>query len=327
MIGIYCIKNIFNDKMYIGKSVNIEDRLAGHIRCLNNNYHHSIKLQRSWNKNSENSFIYGAIEECDECDLDFKELYYINLYDSYNNGYNCVVPTGINSGYHHNDETKRKHSISMRVAHARMNPEEKERILSGLRNSPYHGGMQEQGVLLYDAKTFEFILSFSTTKECSEFLNCSKMAVNKAIDLLRFHDRMSFKGYILIRNKSIYNIESYIKSRKIYCDGVKFRKAIRSGLAIINNFTRKYNEAVRVRNNAENRNTAWKLNSLKSKDGLRSSGKHSVDIYKFDTGEYVGRWNLLSDFASEYRLRLESLRKVMCGERRYCHNFVVKKVN
>lgn len=326
MTGIYCIKNMINGKMYIGKSIDINSRLAGHFRGLGNNSHHSIKLQHAWNKYSPENFVTGTIEECDVEDLDSRERFYIELYDSYRNGYNCVIPTGENSGYFHTEETKEKHSISMKAAHLRMNPLVRLKVLDALRNSPHAGGTVEYGVLLYDMDTFSLSHSFTTVEECSNFLKCSKCAVNKNIAKLRKNESLSFKGFILIRDKSSHTIETYLDSRVKYQSGVMCRKAMRSGLAIANKFKREYAEIVRVRNNTENRNASWRLNSLKSKDALRRSGKCAVDIYLFDTGEHVGRWGLLSDFATEYGLRLESLQKAMGGERRYHKNFVVKKV-
>ena len=46
--GIY--KLIVNDKFYIGSAKNIGIRLSKHILDLERNKHHSIYLQRSWNK-------------------------------------------------------------------------------------------------------------------------------------------------------------------------------------------------------------------------------------------------------------------------------------
>ena len=35
LCGIYCIRNIINDKKYIGKSINIRQRIYSHIGGLN----------------------------------------------------------------------------------------------------------------------------------------------------------------------------------------------------------------------------------------------------------------------------------------------------
>jgi hypothetical protein len=55
--GVYCIKNTITNKVYIGSSLNIKSRLKTHIFSLKNNKHHSLKLQRSYNKYGKDNFI------------------------------------------------------------------------------------------------------------------------------------------------------------------------------------------------------------------------------------------------------------------------------
>ena len=56
--GIYCIKNLENGKIYIGKSVNIKNRWISHRNTLKNNKHDNSYLQNSWNKYGESSFVF-----------------------------------------------------------------------------------------------------------------------------------------------------------------------------------------------------------------------------------------------------------------------------
>lgn len=90
MVGIYKITNIKNDKVYVGSSKDIEKRWNQHVNSLKNNTHHSSKLQRSYNKTKDKSiFQFEVIEETTEDELKKREQYYIDLYDSFNSGYNC----------------------------------------------------------------------------------------------------------------------------------------------------------------------------------------------------------------------------------------------
>lgn len=89
MIGIYQIKNIINDKRYIGQTVNEKRRKANHLFLLRRNQHHSTKLQNAYNKYGEENFVFEMLEECEVEKLNEKELLYIQKYDSFNNGYNC----------------------------------------------------------------------------------------------------------------------------------------------------------------------------------------------------------------------------------------------
>lgn len=91
--GIYVIKNIINDKIYVGSSINIKDRLIRHKSMLRGGYHDNEYLQKSYDKYGEISFIFETIELCDITDLSDKENYFIKLYNSNNSdyGYNLAL--------------------------------------------------------------------------------------------------------------------------------------------------------------------------------------------------------------------------------------------
>jgi len=90
--GIYCIENLVNGKKYIGSSNNIHSRWNQHKRSLNKNMHHSILLQRAWNKYGENNFKFYILEvnDCNKKELFKREQYWMDYYLSYINiyGYN-----------------------------------------------------------------------------------------------------------------------------------------------------------------------------------------------------------------------------------------------
>lgn len=95
-IGIYKIENILNNKVYIGQSVDIEKRWSVHKAELKNNYHHNTHLQSAWNKYGEESFEFSIVEECNADQLNQCEIYWIDDFDSYENGYN-LTPGGGNT--------------------------------------------------------------------------------------------------------------------------------------------------------------------------------------------------------------------------------------
>ena len=87
--GIYKIINQINNKVYIGKAGNIERRWYEHrsdAKNPNKTYH----LYQAMRKYGLDNFIFEIIEECppDNDILSEREKYWINYYDSYNNGYN-----------------------------------------------------------------------------------------------------------------------------------------------------------------------------------------------------------------------------------------------
>lgn len=111
MKGIYAIQNKINKKMYIGMTTDFKDRIEYHLWELRNNKHHSIKLQRAFNKYGEDNFEYYVLEEMKEStsnQLAEKERDYIKKYDTYNNGYNCSLGGEKEKGYTPSQEAIRK---------------------------------------------------------------------------------------------------------------------------------------------------------------------------------------------------------------------------
>lgn len=80
MKGIYKITNKKTGQVYIGQSDNCERRISEHKQARN------LTIDDWINFLGVEAFDFEIIEECD--DLDEKERYYIQLYNSINNGYN-----------------------------------------------------------------------------------------------------------------------------------------------------------------------------------------------------------------------------------------------
>lgn len=82
--GIYCIKNIINNKNYIGSSIDIRGRLQMHRALLRKNAHNNHYLQNSWNKHGEDRFVCFILELCAAENLLIREEYFIGLLGDYN---------------------------------------------------------------------------------------------------------------------------------------------------------------------------------------------------------------------------------------------------
>lgn len=61
---IYLILNQINGKYYIGSTTNWKKRKRSHFKQLRKGIHHSLYLQRAFNKYGENNFIFILIETC-----------------------------------------------------------------------------------------------------------------------------------------------------------------------------------------------------------------------------------------------------------------------
>lgn len=93
---IYAIINKKNNKLYIGSTVDYKIRLKVHINKLIKNEHHSILLQRAFNKYGIKMFKFKILEFVENDKLLEKEQYYLDFYESYNKrkGYNICNIAG-----------------------------------------------------------------------------------------------------------------------------------------------------------------------------------------------------------------------------------------
>lgn len=105
LIGIYQIRNINNNKIYIGSTINYNKRRSAHKSLLKNNKHHSIYLQNAWNKYGENSFVFDFLIEIDKKLLIENEQFYI---DTLKPQYNMLLLAGSATGHTWTEEQKRK---------------------------------------------------------------------------------------------------------------------------------------------------------------------------------------------------------------------------
>jgi group I intron endonuclease len=107
-IGIYQIKNLINNKIYIGSSINLSEREYKHFWMLSNRTHDNEYLQNSYNKYGCENFIFEVIELCDENELIVKEnLHILNTKSNNSNfGYNLALV---------NDFRRNKYNDSVKI--------------------------------------------------------------------------------------------------------------------------------------------------------------------------------------------------------------------
>lgn len=125
--GIYCIRCKVNNKVYIGKAINIFKRIRQHIYGMNNkSKDENPYLINSWHKYGKDEFEYFVVEKLplDETLIAKRELFWMKQFNSLKEGYN--LRSDSNSKMIVHNETSKK--ISKRL---------KEEWNSGIRKD--HG--------------------------------------------------------------------------------------------------------------------------------------------------------------------------------------------
>lgn len=104
---IYKVTNKINGKVYIGQTVQkLRRRRKKHISeaLLNKNSYHFHGAIR---KHGKSNFVWEVLEKCySQEELNNRETYYIDEYDSVNLGYNMRSFGEAQSGWNHSEETK-----------------------------------------------------------------------------------------------------------------------------------------------------------------------------------------------------------------------------
>lgn len=111
--GIYMIINNINNKVYIGKSVNIYERIRQHINTLNKkSKNENVHLINAWFKYGRDNFRYEILEYTERNDdvLKERELFYMEKFNSIDRkfGYNLRLDTSTNCIL--SEETKKRMS-------------------------------------------------------------------------------------------------------------------------------------------------------------------------------------------------------------------------
>lgn len=66
---IYKIRNVVNQKFYVGSTTNMKERARTHRNRLRRGKHHAAHLQAAWNKYGEECFVFEVVEEVPTVEL------------------------------------------------------------------------------------------------------------------------------------------------------------------------------------------------------------------------------------------------------------------
>lgn len=187
--GIYSIKNTFNNNIYIGQSINIYKRWQEHKRQLLKNEHKNKILQKDYDNFGLDYFEFNIVEITEKCNLNDREVHWINKFNSFKNGYNMTEGGDINPmtyepiresvinkikgnknwlGKHHTKETKEKMSKS---AIGRKMSKESKIKLSNTRKSLNLGGSKGVEIFQIDINTNEIVGSFKSISQAEIYFS------------------------------------------------------------------------------------------------------------------------------------------------------------
>ncbi len=212
--GIYRILNITNNKCYVGSSISLHHRKNEHFRDLRKNVHHSVKLQRAYNKYGYDKFSFEVLENCTKEELKIKEEFWIKELKTYKFGYNWSRLTGSSFlGRKHSVETcllisirgkgtKRSAETKYRISQARKGV--RHSVETRKKMSDGHKGLipTKETVAKICLKTSIPIIVLNSQGEIryfKSFSDCSKVILINQGDISRSVKRMtSYKGLLFI---------------------------------------------------------------------------------------------------------------------------------
>lgn len=203
--GIYIIKNLINNKFYIGSSINIKRRFIDHKRDLKSNKHASIKLQRAYHKYGETNFSFIVLEQlCLSKLYDIKSLketiinkeqFYLDslLFANEDNnkfhklGYNILRKADSSLGAKHSTDTKNKLSIAHKKKWNNNSYRKKMSIaLKGVNSGNKREDLKKYNINNKSKKVYQydlngiFIKEWPSAREASRKLNIDLTNIARA---------------------------------------------------------------------------------------------------------------------------------------------------
>lgn len=152
--GIYVIYNKITDKYYVGRTSNFRKRFMLHCRQLHNGKHRNLHLQHSYNKYGDEAFMFRIVDyipkECYNEFMKLRELYFMNYYDSIENGYN--IATSSEGGDTYTNNPRKSAIIEKRKKYAKEHKDEYSKRNSGENNPMYGKHHKESSKLIMKEK-------------------------------------------------------------------------------------------------------------------------------------------------------------------------------
>lgn len=170
---IYKIENDITRKVYIGSTINPESRMLHHFAALRAGKHHSIHLQRSFDKYGEEHFHFSVIDECDADDrLQVEQRYLDELKPFDEKSYN-VSPIATNCVLY-----GEKNGMWGRRGEDNPNFGRKHTDEASEEQKKYFSEIHKKPIVCYDLSTGAFVNEYLSRLEAEEETGISKSSIS-----------------------------------------------------------------------------------------------------------------------------------------------------
>jgi len=212
---IYKILNLENNHCYIGSTTDFKERVRRHWRDLRKNKHHSVYLQKAYNKYKKDCFVFQIVEEFDFISSEHlaeKELFYIQQIDPQYNmkhvEYNALRDckrVAWNKGI--------KCPPSAETSTARSNNIKTLWLDDNFKNKVKEASKKLRKKVYQIDLNNNCIEEFESTRECANSLGISINVVNKFTSYKYTNKKVKEFNYVLSYNFN-ETIESYLQKKK-----------------------------------------------------------------------------------------------------------------
>ena len=187
--GVYIIRNLLNDKVYVGQAVNCKARWKIHRHHLRTGKHPSPHLQHSWDKNGEECFEFRVVEPVhNKNKLNEREQFWMAKYQCTDRyfGYNVTPTAGSQRGYHHSVKSRKK--MSKAGKGRKLSPEWRTNISKAMlgveHNETARRKLSEAHARLSNAQIFTLLDAYAdgvAQRDLADQYGMSLSSVNKII--------------------------------------------------------------------------------------------------------------------------------------------------
>ena len=176
--GVYQIRNVLNNRVYIGSTIDFKVRWQQHIKNLRKNKHNNCFLQADFNKCGEPAFVFEVVEVTENKTKE-QRLLVEKWYIEQHFGKQCynlrINPCSRDEGKDKNPEVSKKRR-SEALKRRYQDPEQKERLSARFRELWQQPEYREK--ILEHVRSPESVQKFKDSCRSKEAM--SKMAASKA---------------------------------------------------------------------------------------------------------------------------------------------------